>query len=74
MIPRHHLQSTLDLLATTPTSEGVDSEEEDDMDPGLDFSRLHDPDSMWHFLSSCDYYLSDGSNNYNFDDEGYNPT
>lgn len=52
----------------------MDSEEEDDMDPGLDFSRLHDPDSMRHFLSVCDYYLSDGSNDYNFDDEGYNPT
>jgi hypothetical protein len=70
----HHLWSTLDLLATTPTSEHGDSEEEDDMDPDLDFFGLCDPDSMWHFLSVCDYYLFDVSNDYNFDDEGYDPT
>jgi hypothetical protein len=70
----HHLRSTLDLLTNTSTSKRVDFEEEDDMDPGLDFSGLRDPDSMRHFLSSCDYYLSDGSNDYNSNDEGYNPT
>jgi hypothetical protein len=70
----HHLRSTLDLLATTPTSERVDYEEEDDMDPGLDFSGLHDPDSMRHILSACDYYLSDDSNDYSSDYEGYDPT
>jgi hypothetical protein len=46
----------------------------DDMDPDLDFYRLCDPDSMWHFLSVCDYYLFDVSNDYNSDDEGYDPT
>jgi hypothetical protein len=44
------------------------------MDPGLDFSRLHDPDSMRHILSACDYYLSDGSNDYSSDEEDYDPT
>jgi hypothetical protein len=44
------------------------------MDDGWDFFGLHDPISMRHFLSTCDYYLSDGSNDYNSDDEGYDPT
>jgi hypothetical protein len=52
----------------------VDFEEEDDMYPSLDFFGLHDPVSMWHFLSACDYYLSNCSNNYNSNDEGYDPT
>eukprot|EP00267_Zea_mays_P043203 XP_020395269.1 uncharacterized protein LOC109940245 [Zea mays] len=73
-LPGHHLQSTLDLLATTPTSEHVDSEVGDDLDPGLDFFGLCDLGSMRHFLSACDYYLSDDSNDYSSDDEGYNPT
>jgi hypothetical protein len=64
----HHLWSTLDLLATIPTSEHVDSEEGDDLDPCLDFSGLHDPRSMQHFMSVCDYYSFDGSNDYSFDD------
>lgn len=56
------------------TSEYPDFEAEDDMGPCLDFSRLHDPRAMRHFLSACDHFLSDGSNDYNFDDEGYDPT
>jgi hypothetical protein len=52
----------------------VDFEEEDDMDPGLDFSWLHKPDSMRHFLSTSGYYLSNGSNDYSSDDKGYDPT
>jgi hypothetical protein len=56
------------------TSEYVDSEEEDDLGLGLDFSGLHDPEAMWHFLSTCNHFLSDGSNDYSSDDEGYDPT
>lgn len=73
-LPRHHMQSTPDMLATTPTSEHADSREEDDIDHGLDFFGIHDPRAMRHFLSACDYYLFDGSNNYSSDDEGYDPT
>jgi hypothetical protein len=51
-----------------------DSEEEDGLGPGLDFSGLHDPRAMGHFLSACDSLLSDGSNDYSSDDEGYDPT
>jgi hypothetical protein len=29
---------------------------------------------MRHFLSACDYYLSDSSNDYSSDDEGYDST
>jgi hypothetical protein len=59
-LPGHHLRSTLDLLATSPTSEHMNSEEEDSMDFGLDFSGLRNADSTRHFLFACDYYLSDG--------------
>lgn len=29
---------------------------------------------MQHFLSTSGYYLSNGSNDYNSDDKGYDPT
>lgn len=48
--------------------EHVDSKKGDDLYPSLDFSRLRDLGSMRHFLSACDYYLSDGYNDYNSDD------
>jgi hypothetical protein len=73
-LPGHHLRSALDLLASSPTSEHVGSEGEVDLDPGLDFSGFCDPGVTQHFLSACDYYLFDDSNDYNSDDEGYNPT
>jgi hypothetical protein len=73
-LPGHHLWSTLDLLATSSTSEHVGSEAEDDLDPGLDFSGLHDLGAMRHFLFSCYYYLSNRSNDYISDDEGYDLT
>jgi hypothetical protein len=62
------------LLATSQNSEYVGSEANDDLGPGLDFSGLRDPGAMRHFLSACDYYLSDSSNDYSSDDGGYDPT
>jgi hypothetical protein len=47
----------------------VGSEAEDVLNPGLDFFGLRDPEAMQHFLSVCDYYLFDVSN-----DKGYDPT
>jgi hypothetical protein len=47
------MRSTLDLLATSPNSNYVGSEAEDDLGPGLDFSRLRDPKAMRHFLFAC---------------------
>lgn len=70
-LPGHHLRSTLDLLATSPNLEYVGSEVGDDLSPGLEFSGLHDPRAMRHFLFACDYYLSDGSNDYRSTNEGY---
>jgi hypothetical protein len=70
----HHLCSTVDLLVTTPTSKRVDYEEEDDMDPGLNFFVLCDPVSMWNFMSMCDYYRSNSSKDYSSNDESYDPT
>lgn len=67
-LPGHHLRSTLDLLETNPTLEHADLEEGDDLDPDQDFSGLHDPRSLRHILSTCEYYLYNGSNDYNSDD------
>lgn len=50
------------------TSEYVNFETEDDLGPDLDFFGLHDPEAMWCFLTACDCLLSDGSNDYSFDD------
>jgi hypothetical protein len=73
-LPSHHLRSTLDLLAMSPILEHVGYEAEDDLDLSLDFSRLHDPRAMRQFLTTCDYYISEGSNDYNSNDEGYDLT
>jgi hypothetical protein len=73
-LPGHHLRSALDLLATSPNLEYVGFEAEDDFGPSLDFSGLCDLGTMRHFLSTCDNYLSDGSDDYNSDDEGYDST
>jgi hypothetical protein len=52
----------------------LDSEEEDGLGRGLDFSRLCDPEAMLQFLFACDELLSDGLDGYNIDEEGYDPT
>jgi hypothetical protein len=35
-----------------------DSEEEDDLDSGWDFSGFHDPSAMRDLMTACDYCLS----------------
>jgi hypothetical protein len=62
------------MLISPFRSECLDSEEEDGPGPGLDFSGLHDPEAMLQFLFACDDLLFDGSNDYNSDKEGYDPT
>jgi hypothetical protein len=52
----------------------LDSEEEDGPDPGVEFSRLHDLEAMLQFLFVCDELFFDGSDDYNADEVGYNPT
>jgi hypothetical protein len=52
----------------------LDSEEEDGPSFVLDLSRRRDPESMLQFLYACDEMLSESSEGYNFDGEGYDPT
>jgi hypothetical protein len=63
------------MYAYLPFPSGcLDSKEEDNLGPSQDFSRLCDPKAMLQFLFACDDLLSDGSNDYSFDEEGYAPT
>jgi hypothetical protein len=63
------------MYANLPFHSGcLDSEEEDGPGLGLDFSRLRDPEAMLQFLFACDDLLSDGSNDYNSNEEGYDST
>jgi hypothetical protein len=52
----------------------IDFEAENDLGLGLGFSRLRGPRAMRYFLSTCNHFPSDGSNDYSFDDEGYDLT
>jgi hypothetical protein len=52
----------------------LDSEEEDGPGPRLDFFGLRDLEAMLQFLFVCDKLLSDGSDDYNANEEGYEPT
>lgn len=56
-LPGHHLRSTLDLIATMPTSEYVDSAEDTDSGSGPDFTNLLNPGATRYFLDACDYYF-----------------
>jgi hypothetical protein len=42
-LPGHHLRSTLDLVASTPASEYLDSTETLDTEPRATTSRHYDP-------------------------------
>jgi hypothetical protein len=67
--------SLTSLYAGLPFPLGcLDSDEEDGLGIGLDFSRLRDPESMLQFLFTCDELLSDGSDGHNTDEGGYDPT
>jgi hypothetical protein len=51
------------------------SEEEDEPDSGWDFSGLGNPGAMRDFMTACDYYLSDCSDDgHSLDDEGCGPS
>jgi hypothetical protein len=67
--------STWDRLTTVSTYGPPGSEEEDDLDFGWDFSGLRDPSAMRDFMTACDYYLSDCSDDgHSLDDEGCGPS
>jgi hypothetical protein len=51
------------------------SEEEDKPDSGWDFSGLGNPSAMRDFMTACDYYLSDYSDDgHSLDNEGCGPS
>lgn len=52
----------------------LDSEEEDGLGSALDFFRLCDPKVMLQFLFACNKLLSNDSDDYSKDEEGYDPT
>jgi hypothetical protein len=52
----------------------LNSKQEDGPSIGLDFSGLHDPESMLKFLFACDELLSGSLNGYNTEEGGYDPT
>jgi hypothetical protein len=73
--PSFDTRSITGLYAGLPFPSGcLDSEEEDDLSFGLDFSGLRDPQSMLQFLYACDELLSDNLDGYNTDEGSYDPT
>jgi hypothetical protein len=51
------------------------SEEEDEPDSSWDFSGLGNPSAMRDFMTACDYFLSDCSDDgHSLDDEGCGPS
>jgi hypothetical protein len=71
----YHMWSSWDRLRTVSTYGPPGSEEEDEPNSGWDFSGLHDPSAMRDFMTTCDYYLSDCSDDgHSLDDEGCSPS
>jgi hypothetical protein len=71
----YHMWSTWDRLTAVLTYGPPGSEEDDEPDSGWDFSGLGNPSAMRDFMTACDYYLSDCSDNgHNLDDEGCGPS
>ena len=66
-----HQRFALDLFATISAHTHTDSSEEDEAWARADFSGLHDPEAMRHFLAASDYCFGYSDS----DDEGtYDPT
>jgi hypothetical protein len=74
-LPGYHMWSTWDRLTADSTYGPPGSEEEDEPDSGWDFSGLGNPSAMRDFMTACDYFLSDYSNDsHSLDDEGCGPS
>jgi hypothetical protein len=74
-LPGYHMWSSWDRLTTVSTYRPPGFEEEDDPDSGWDFSGLSNPSAMRDFMTACDYFLSDCSDDgHNLDDEGCGPS
>jgi hypothetical protein len=71
----YHMWSTWDRLTVVLTYGPPGSEEDDEPDSGWDFSGLGNPSAMRDFMTACDYYLSDYSDDgHSLDDEGCGPS
>jgi hypothetical protein len=74
-LPGYHLWSTWDRLTAVSTYGPPGSEEGDEPDSGWDFSGLDNPSVMRYFMTACDYYLSDCSDDgHSLDDEDCGPS
>jgi hypothetical protein len=68
----HHLRSTLDLVASTPASEYLDSTETPDTELRATASRHHDLRDTWPHMHPLYYYF--GALDYDSADDTYDPT
>jgi hypothetical protein len=74
-LPGYHMWSTWDRLMAVSTYGPPGSEEDDEPDSGWDFFGLGNPSAMRDFMTACDYYLSDCSDDdHSLDEEGCGPS
>jgi hypothetical protein len=74
-LPGYHMWSIWDRLTAVSTYGPPGSEEEDEPNSGWDFSGLVNPRAMQDFMTTCDYCLSDCSDDgHSLDDEGCGPS
>jgi hypothetical protein len=71
-LPGHHLRSTLDLVASTPASEYLDSTETPEMELRATASRHHDPRDARPHMHLLYYYF--GAQDSNSADDTYDLT
>jgi hypothetical protein len=71
-LPGHHQCSTLDLVASMPAFEYLDSTETTDTELHATASRHHDPRDAWPHMHPLYYYF--GAPDSDFADDTYNPT
>jgi hypothetical protein len=71
-LPRHHLRSTLDLIASSPASEYLDSTETLDTELCATAFRHHDPRDARPHMHPLYYYF--GAPNSDSADDTYDPT
>jgi glutamate/tyrosine decarboxylase-like PLP-dependent enzyme len=71
-LPRHHLRSTLDLVAFMPASEYLDSTETPDTELRATAFRHHDPRDIQPHMHPLYYYF--GAPDSDSTDDTYDPT
>jgi hypothetical protein len=74
-LPGYHMWSTWDRLTTVSTCGPPGSEEDDEPDYGWDFSGLGNRSAMRDFMTTCDYCLSECSDDsHSLGDEDCGPS